>query len=138
MQGLVVVSSCEIKNLHITSVNSLSQLLVYMVPHLWIQPIMDSVVLWYFLGGKKKLTWKWTCAVFSLSPSLSPFGTLTMWMLAYLVLYHSSLKLSLLFKNYFFFFLLWLDVFQWLVFKLTDCSASSSLLLNPFSVILVE
>lgn len=91
-----------------------------------------------FFGGKKKLTWKWTCAVFSLSPSLSPFGTLTMWMLAYLVLYHSSLKLSLLFKNYFFFFLLWLDVFQWLVFKLTDCSASSSLLLNPFSVILVE
>ena len=53
MQGLVVLTSCEIKNLHITSVNSLSQLLVYMVPHLWIQPIMGSVVLWYFWGKKE-------------------------------------------------------------------------------------
>ena len=25
-------------------------------PLSWIQPIMDSVVLWYFLGGKKKLS----------------------------------------------------------------------------------
>lgn len=113
-----------------------------MVPHLWIQPIIDSVVLWcLFLGKKFNMKVDLCNFLFvslSPSPSLSPFATLTMWMLAYLVLSHSSLKLSLLFKNYFFFFLLWLDVFLWLVFKSTDCSASSSLLLKPFSVILVE
>ena len=71
MQGLVVLSSCEIKNLHITSVNSLSQLLVYMVPHLWIQPIMDSVVLWYFFGEKKINMKVDLCSFLSLSLPLS-------------------------------------------------------------------
>ena len=57
---------------------------------------------------------EWTLCLFSLC---FPFGTLVMCILVFLMVYHTSLKLSSLIFIFFFFLLHWLDNFQWFVFE---------------------